>query len=73
MQTSEAVGTAIGGVIGIVVVVFLFVVALAWLILPLVIISKLDKLQKLAENSNVLLNIIANHTREKPETFREGP
>lgn len=60
------VNQVIGSVFVVILAVFLVVVALAWLVLPLVIISRLRKLTEAVDRSNLILNVIANHTREKP-------
>ena len=61
----------LGGMVAVFVMVFAVILGVFWLFLPLLLLSKLNKLIKVTEQSNTLLNVIASHTKPGGAVFPE--
>ena len=61
----------LGGMVAVFVMVFAVILGVFWLFLPLLLLSKLNKLIKVTEESNMLLNVIASHTKPGGAVFPE--
>ena len=61
----------LGGMVAVFVMVFAVILGVFWVFLPLLLLSKLNKLIKVTEESNMLLNVIASHTKPGGAVFPE--